>query len=341
MQSELYLTQEKVFVIAEAGVNHNGKVALAKKMIEAAADSGADAIKFQTFDPGRLVTRKSPLARYQKRGEKKRTQYEMLKSLQLSRDALHSLMDYCGSRGIIFLSSCFDIQGAEFLYKLGLGVFKIPSGEVTDLPLLRKIGSFKKTLIVSSGMATLNEVRVALSVLVKSGTPKKNIYVLHCNTAYPTPYEDVNLRAMITMKEKLGVAVGYSDHTRGPETALAAVALGARIIEKHFTLDRNFEGPDHMSSMEAKEFRSLVICIRNVEKAMGDGIKKPTASESENIPVVRKSIVASRNIRGGDKFTTENLTIKRPGSGLSPMCWDRALGRIAKRNFQKDEYIEL
>jgi N,N'-diacetyllegionaminate synthase len=331
-----------VFIIAEAGVNHNGQVSIAKRMITAAARVGADAIKFQTFAPDKLATRNAPLAAYQKNGREGGTsQFEMLKELQLGEADQRELFEHCAKEGIAFLSSCFDIESAIFLYSLGVETFKIPSGEINNLPLLRGIGALRRTILLSTGMATLEEIRVALRVLEKAGTPKKDITVLHCTTAYPVPLEDVNLSAMLTIRDQCGVQVGYSDHTQGIEIAIAAAALGAAVIEKHLTLDKNMKGPDHKASIDPDELASMVRSIRVVEKAMGDGVKRPSPSELENIAIVRRSIVASKEISAGERYSPENITVKRPGGGISPMEWDKVLGKRAKRGFRADELIEL
>jgi N,N'-diacetyllegionaminate synthase len=332
----------RTFIIAEAGVNHNGDWDTAMKLIDAASEAGADAIKFQTFKTENLVSRSAQKAEYQKITTwKTETQFEMLKKLELSEKAHHDLFQYCQQRKIMFMSTPFDIESIDFLNNLGLELFKIPSGEITNLPYLRKIGKFNKKVILSTGMADLGEIEDALNVLTESGTPKNNIVVLHCNTEYPTPYEDVNLQAMLTIKEAFKVNVGYSDHTIGIEIPIAAVALGADVIEKHFTLDKNMPGPDHKTSLEPKELKTMVEAIRNIEKALGDGVKKVSASELKNRPIVRKSIVAARHIKKGEVFTGENITVKRPGEGISPMKWDIIIGRRASKAFKKDEQIEL
>jgi N,N'-diacetyllegionaminate synthase len=332
----------RTFIIAEAGVNHNGDWDTAMKLIDAASEAGADAIKFQTFKTENLVSRSAQKAEYQKITTwKTETQFEMLKKLELSEKAHYDLFQYCQQRKIMFMSTPFDIESIDFLNNLGLELFKIPSGEITNLPYLRKIGKFNKKVILSTGMADLGEIEDALNVLTESGTPKNNIVVLHCNTEYPTPYEDVNLQAMLTIKEAFKVNVGYSDHTIGIEIPIAAVALGADVIEKHFTLDKNMPGPDHKTSLEPKELKTMVEAIRNIEKALGDGVKKVSASELKNRPIVRKSIVAARHIKKGEVFTGENITVKRPGEGISPMKWDIIIGRRASKAFKKDEQIEL
>lgn len=330
------------FIIAEAGVNYNGDVATALRMVEVAKEAGADAVKFQTFRADRLVTKSAVKARYQLENMgTDEAQAEMLRSLELSEEAHRELWLYCQERGIIFMSTPFDLESVDLLAGLGMSVFKIASGEITNPPLLRKIGGLGKQIIMSTGMATMDEVEAALSVLVQAGTPKDRITVLHCHTNYPTAMEDVNLRAMITMRDALGVAVGVSDHTLGIEVPIAAVALGASVIEKHFTLDRNMPGPDHKASLEPDELTAMVRAIRNVEAALGDGVKRPTEAELRIRAVVRKSIVAAREIAADEIFTKDNLTTKRPGTGLSPMQWDRVLGLRAKRDFKIDELIEI
>jgi N,N'-diacetyllegionaminate synthase len=332
----------RTFIIAEAGVNHNGDIHAAKCLIDAAADSGADAVKFQTFDAKNLVCHYAQKAEYQTcHSGKTESQFEMLQKLQLDSGAHKELLEYCGDKGIIFLSTAFDLGSIDFLQKLGLEIFKIPSGEITNLPYLKKIGGLGKQIIVSTGMADLGEIEAALNVLTDAGTLKEDITVLHCNTEYPTPVEDVNLKAMLTIREAFGVQVGYSDHTRGIEVPVAAVAMGATVIEKHFTLDRTMPGPDHRASLEPHELRKMVIAVRNVEKAMGSGIKKPSRSELKNKAAARKSIVASRSIKKGEILTEETITSKRPGTGISPMEWDRVVGNAALKDFEEDALIEI
>lgn len=333
---------KKTFIIAEAGVNHSGSIGIAKKMIDVASEVGVDAIKFQTFKAEKVVSKFAMKAEYQRKTTNAdESQLEMIRKLELSADAHKELIWYCKGKGIVFLSTPFDLDSVGLLNELGLEIFKIPSGEITNLPYLRKIGSLRKKVILSTGMAELGEIEDALDILIGAGTHKGNITVMHCNTEYPTPFEDVNLLAMLTMKEVLKVNVGYSDHTPGIEIPIAAVALGATVIEKHFTLDNNMEGPDHKASIEPHELQAMVKAIRNVEKAFGDGIKKPSSSELKNKPIVRKSIVASRNIEKGEIFTEENITVKRPGTGINPMEWDRVIGRRAIRDFKEDEIIEI
>jgi len=333
---------EKVFIIAEAGVNHNGDLETAKKMVDAAKEAGADAVKFQTFKAKRIISKSASKAIYQKKSTGKAgSQLEMVKKLELDADAHKRLVSYCGKKGIIFLSSPFDLESIDLLNSLGLDIFKIPSGEITDLPYLRKIGGLRKKVIMSTGMAGLDEVKQALRILTKAGTKKENIAVLHCNTEYPTPYEDANLFAILSIKEDLKVDVGYSDHTLGIEVPVAAAALGASIIEKHFTLDRHMKGPDHRASLEPDELKFMVRSIRNIEKALGSGIKKPSPSELKNRGLARKSIVAQRFIRKGERFTDDNITTKRPADGICSMEWDEVAGRTAKRDFVEDELIEI
>ena len=331
---------DKVFIIAEAGVNHNGSIALAKKLIDVASEAGADAVKFQTFKAEKLVSKNAPKAAYQKKTtDPAESQFEMIKKLELDVNAHKELMTYCKQKGIMFLSTPFDHDSIELLNNLGLEIFKIPSGEITNLPYLRHIGSLKKRVIMSTGMADIGEIEDALDVLITAGTPKENITILHANTMYPTPMEDVNLRAIQTIACTFGCDVGYSDHTLGIEVPIAAVAMGAKVIEKHFTLDKTMEGPDHKASLEPDELKAMVQAIRNIEKALGSGIKKPSPSERPNIEVARKSIVAARPIKKGELFTEENLTIKRPGNGISPMRWDEIIGTEAQKDYKVDELI--
>lgn len=332
----------KTLIIAEAGVNHNGDMAMARKLIDAAAESGADLVKFQTFRADRLVTTGAEKARYQAEatgsGE---SQHSMIRKLELSREMHEDLIAHCLSRHIGFFSTGFDPESVDMLIELGVGQLKVPSGELTNFPYLRHVGACGLPVILSTGMATMDEVKAAMGVLERAGTPREKITVLHCTTAYPTPMDDVNLSAMITMRDALGVATGYSDHTSGIEVAIAAAALGASVIEKHFTLDRNLPGPDHKASLEPSELKAMVSAIRNVERALGDGEKKPATAEQQNAAVARKSIVAAMPIRAGEPFTEVNLAVKRPGTGVSPMRWEEALGRTATRDYVPDELIEL
>jgi len=331
----------QTLIIAEAGVNHNGDINLAKRLIDTAVDAGADFVKFQTFNADRQVTRSALKADYQSKvTDMAETQHEMLRRLELTEDMHHELIAYCKSREIGFLSTGFDIQSVDLLARLGQDIFKIPSGEITNLPYLRHVGSLGKSVIVSTGMATMDEIQAAIDVLNKAGTPRTSITVLHCTTEYPAPIGEVNLRAMHSIQTACGVAVGYSDHTQGIEVAIAAVAMGATVIEKHFTLDRALPGPDHQASLEPAELLAMVSAIRNIEVALGDGIKRPSLSEIKNLPVARKSLVASRLIKAGEKFSSENMTAKRPGTGVSPMRWDEIVGKTALRAYVKDELID-
>jgi N,N'-diacetyllegionaminate synthase len=332
----------RVRIIAEAGVNHNGNIGMAKQLIDVAADAGADYVKFQTFSADRQVTRDARKARYQAEvTDAAETQYQMLKKLEISRAMHEELIVHCSKRNINFFSTGFDIESVDLLYSLGLRLFKIPSGEITNLLYLRHIGHLGCEVILSTGMANLGEIEAALDSLEQSGLAREQVTVLHCTTEYPAPVRDVNLRAMQTLARSLGVRAGYSDHTAGIEISVAAVALGASVIEKHFTLDRSLPGPDHLASLEPEELKALVRAIRNVELALGDGVKRLTESEAKNKAVVRKSIVARRDIAAGEVFSEQNLTTKRPGTGLSPMCWDDVIGRRAIRSFSVDELIEI
>ncbi len=332
---------KNVVIIAEAGVNHNGSLELAKKLVDAAAEAGVDAVKFQTFKAEQLVSAEAPKADYQQAATgSDESQLEMIRKLELSEADHHVLVAYCQQRNIKFLSTPFDFSSIKFLESLQLDIYKVPSGELTNLPYLRKVGSLKKEIILSTGMATLDEVRSALDVLVDSGTSKEKITILHANTEYPTPFEDVNLNAMRAMGSEFGVKVGYSDHTLGIEIPIAAAALGACVLEKHFTLDRGMEGPDHKASLEPDELKAMVQAVRHIECALGDGLKIPSPSEQKNIAVARKSIVAACAIEVGEVFTADNLTAKRPGTGLSPMRWDNVLGLEASRTYRKDEQID-
>ena len=331
-----------VFIIAEAGVNHNGSLEFAKKLVDAAVEAGADAVKFQTFKAENLVSKEAKKAEYQvKNTGNNESQYDMLKKLELGFDEFIELKRYCDEKGIMFLSTPFDFESIEFLDKLGLEIFKIPSGEITNYPYLREIAKLKKRVILSTGMANLCEIEQAVDVIEKYGTNRENIIILHANTEYPTPMEDVNLKAMLTIKEAFKVNVGYSDHTLGIEVPVAAVAMGAVVIEKHFTLDKNMEGPDHKASLEPDELKAMVKAIRNIETALGNGIKKPSKSESKNIEIARKVVVAKKDIKKGEKFSEDNLTVKRAGKGISPMRWEEIIGRSADKDYKKDEKIQL
>lgn len=317
-------------------------MALARQMINVAAEAGADMVKFQTFAADRLATVRAEKAEYQtKAGDNEESQYAMLRRLELTREMHEELITCCKSRGIQFFSTAFDPESVDLLAELGLDRFKIPSGEITNLPYLRHVGRYGYPIILSTGMATLEEVGTALEVIEQAGTHRARVTVLHCNTEYPSPMADVNLRAMISIREAFGVAVGYSDHTLGIEVPIAAVALGASVVEKHFTLDRSLPGPDHGASLEPDELKAMVFAIRNIEVALGDGVKRPSASEAKNKPIARRSLVASRSIQAGELFSAQNVTVKRPATGLSPMCWDQVLGQRAPRNFEPDELIEL
>ena len=329
-----------VFIIAEAGVNHNGSIELAKKLIDVASEAGADAVKFQTFKAENLVSKNAQKAEYQKKTtDKNESQFDMIKKLELDVDTHKELMDYCKQKNIMFLSTPFDHDSIELLDELGLEIFKIPSGEITNLPYLQHIGSLGKKVILSTGMADIGEVEDALDVLVSAGTKKENITVLHANTMYPTPMEDVNLKAMQTIACAFGIEVGYSDHTLGIEVPIAAVAMGAKVIEKHFTLDKTMEGPDHKASLEPDELKAMVKATKNIEQALGSGIKKPSKSEKPNMKIARKSIVAAKEIKKGEKLSKENLAIKRPGDGISPMRWDEVVGAVAQKDYKKDDLI--
>jgi len=333
----------KTLIIAEAGVNHNGSLELAKQLIDAAAEAGVDYVKFQTFKTENLVSKQAPKAEYQKRntGDSEHSQFSMLKKLELSPEQHVELIDYCQKKGVRFFSTAFDLDSIDFLSGLKLGLWKIPSGEITNYPYLKKIALRKEPVILSTGMSDLEDIGNAIRVLEQYGVKREKITVLHCNTEYPTPMADVNLRAMQTIKKLLGVKVGYSDHTLGIEVPIAAVALGAEVIEKHFTLSREMEGPDHKASLEPDELKAMVKAIRHVEIALGSGNKKITESEAKNRAVARKSIVASSFIQKGEVFTENNISIKRPGTGISPMEWENVLGQIAKKDFEPEDLIEL
>lgn len=329
-----------VYVIAEAGVNHNGSLVLAKQMVDKAKEAGVDCIKFQTFISKNIVSKSADKAEYQKQQtNSSESQLEMLQKLELSFDDFRELKEYCRIKKIEFLSTAFDFDSIDFLKSLDMNIWKIPSGEITNLPYLIKIGNLNKQVILSTGMSTMEDIKAALTALRKNGSGE--ITVLHCTTEYPTPYEDVNLNAMNTIKKEFNVSVGYSDHTRGIEIPIAAVAMGAKVIEKHFTLDRNMEGPDHKASLEPDELKAMVSAIRNVESAIGSGDKIPAKSEKKNMAIARKSIIASCSIKKGEVFTEKNITVKRPGTGISPMRWFEVLGKVAKRDYKEDELIEI
>lgn len=329
-----------VLVIAEAGVNHNGSIELAKKLIKEASIAGADVVKFQTFKAETLVSKSAKKANYQKAStDAEESQFDMLKKLELDYAIHEELMQYSNEQGIKFLSSAFDLESIDLLSELGIDIFKIPSGEITNLPYLRKIAQTGKQVILSTGMSTISDIEAALEVLRQNGAT--DIIVLHCNTEYPTPMEDVNLLAMNNIQNTFKVRVGYSDHTAGIEVPIAAVALGAEVIEKHFTLDRTMEGPDHKASLDPKQLKAMVDAIRNIQAALGNGLKRPSESEIKNMSIARKSLVAKANIQAGEIFSEDNLTIKRPGTGLSPMLWDDIIGSIARKNYEADEVITL
>lgn len=332
-----------MIIIAEAGVNHNGSLETARQLVRAAASAGADYVKFQTFKASDLVAASARKAEYQMAncGDGETSQLEMLRRLELSYDGFRDVAEECRRCGIGFLSSPFDCDSVDFLATIGQDYWKIPSGEITNLPLLRKIGALKGRVILSTGMCEPEEVAAAVDVIVKSGTAREDITLLHCNTQYPTPMEDVNLSAMLSLKEAGCGAIGYSDHTEGIEIPIAAAALGAEVIEKHFTLDKQMAGPDHKASLNPTELAEMVRCVRNVKEALGDGKKHVSRSERPNIAVARKSIVARRAIQRGEILSESNLTAKRPGTGLSPMLWDSVVGTAAVRDFEKDELIEM
>lgn len=334
----------KTIIIAEAGVNHNGSLELAKQLVKKAHEAGVDYVKFQTFKSEKVVSKNAKKADYQieNTGKKEESQLEMVKKLELSYDDHQVLIDYCNELGIRFFSTAFDFDSIEYLHSLGLGLWKIPSGEVTNYPFLKRIAAYNEKTILSTGMCEMADVRAAVEALYKNGLSKENLILLHCNTEYPTPFEDVNLKAMDALRKEFGVVVGYSDHTKGIEVPIAAVALGATVIEKHFTLDRNMEGPDHKASLEPDELKAMVWAIRNIEKAVGgDGTKHVSESERKNIAIARKSIMAACDIKKGELLTEENLTVKRPGTGISPMRWEQVIGTKAIRDFAEDEIIEL
>jgi N,N'-diacetyllegionaminate synthase len=329
-----------VYIIAEAGINHNGRLDLATRLIDAAAEAGADCVKFQTFKTNEVISKWAQKAKYQEdTTAKDETEFEMVKKLELSFGNFISLHAYCTKKRIQFLSTPFDLPSIAFLNTLNLPLWKIPSGEITNLPYLLSIARTQKPVLMSTGMCEIDEIQAAVDVLKENGTPQ--IKLLHCNTEYPTPFQDVNLNAIRTLRERFGVEVGYSDHTTGIEVPVAAVALGASVIEKHFTLDKHMDGPDHRASLEPGELTSMVASIRNIEKALGNGIKTPSRSERKNIDIARKSIVARCAINKGDLFSEDNITVKRPGYGISPMRWFDVLGKMAKRDFEEDELIEI
>ena len=332
-----------VIIIAEAGVNHNGSLELSKQLIDKAVEAGVDIIKFQTFKSEKLVSKKARQADYQQRniGKKDEGQLTMLKKLELSQADHEELIAYCNKKGIRFFSTAFDMDSIDYLHSLNMGLWKIPSGEITNYPYLRKIAQYKEPVILSTGMCELSDIEAAMNVLLEFGVKKEQITILHCNTEYPTPFGDVNLRAMLEIGEKFGVQIGYSDHTKGIEVPIAAVALGATVIEKHFTLDKNMEGPDHKASLEPEELKAMVSAIRNIEQALGIGHKIISESERKNIEIARKSIVAARPIKAGELLTEENLTVKRPGNGINPMRWNEVVGTYAFQSFNEEDLIQL
>jgi N,N'-diacetyllegionaminate synthase len=334
----------KVLIIAEAGVNHNGDFDNALKLIDAAVDAGVDYVKFQTFKSENLVSKFAKKADYQiqNTGNSTDSQYEMLKKLELSHENHELLIDYCKQKNIKFFSTAFDLDSLQYLKEIGLDLVKIPSGEITNLPYLRRAAQLFKKVILSTGMCTMEDIEAAINVFLAEDISKDNITILHCNTEYPTPMNDVNLKAMLSIQQKFGTEIGYSDHTLGIEVPVAAVALGASVIEKHFTIDNTMEGPDHAASLEPHQLKEMVKAIRNIEQAIsGDGLKKPSASEMKNIEIARKSIIASVSISKGEIFTEENLTIKRPGTGISPMKWDEMIGKVATKHYSTDDLIEI
>ena len=335
-------SKNKVFIIAEAGVNHNGSIDLAKKLVDVAVEAKADSVKFQTFIAENVISSSAKMAEYQLVNTGiSESQLDMVKKLQLDFQDFIELQKYCNEKGILFLSTPFDLESLEFLKTMDLPIMKIPSGEITNLPYLRKIGELNTNVIASTGMSNIDDISSLISILESSGTSKEKITLLHCNTEYPTPMEDVNLLAMDTLRKTFGVKIGYSDHTLGIEVPIAAVALGAAVIEKHFTLDKNMDGPDHKASLNPVELKEMVTAIRNIENALGTTNKKVSQSEAKNIQIARKSIVASKKILKGEQFSEDNLTVKRPGNGISPLEWDNVIGQYSSRNFQKDELIEF
>lgn len=333
---------ERTIIIAEAGVNHNGSIEIAKQLIDVAAQAGVDYVKFQTFCTDRLVSKEARMAEYQQNNIRTTTtQYEMLKKLELSPEQHKILIDYCDTKGVRFFSTAFDLESIDFLGSLHLGLWKIPSGEITNYPYLKRISNYHEPVLLSTGMSVYEEISDSVKLLIDNGISKDMITLLHCNTEYPTPMEDVNLYAMQYLKDKFNIRVGYSDHTKGIEVPVAAVALGATVIEKHFTLSRAMEGPDHKASLEPDELKAMVASVRNIEKALGKYDKQVTPSEEKNICIARKSIVAARKIEKGELFTEQNLTVKRPGNGLSPMKWPEVIGKIAAKVYMPDDLIEL
>ncbi|QEC52134.1 N-acetylneuraminate synthase [Anseongella ginsenosidimutans] len=336
------MTSDKVIIIAEAGVNHNGSLSNALKLVDAAVDAGVDYVKFQTFKASKLVSHSAKKADYQISNTRKKeeTQLEMLKKLELSKPEHEKLIKYCHAKNIRFFSTAFDLDSLKYLSTVGMDMVKIPSGEINNLPYLRSAAFLFKKALLSTGMATIEEIHDAVQVFLDNGLKRENITILHCNTEYPTPMEDVNLRAMLHIGREFKTKIGYSDHTLGIEVPIAAVALGAAVIEKHFTLDKNMEGPDHRASLDPLELKEMVSGIRNIESAIaGSGLKAPSPSESKNLVIARKSIVAARKIQKGEILSEDNITVKRPGNGISPMRWDEVIGRIASKDFDADELI--
>ncbi|SHG22811.1 N-acetylneuraminate synthase [Dysgonomonas macrotermitis] len=333
----------RTIIIAEAGVNHNGSIELAKKLVDAASEAGVDYVKFQTFNAKKLASKNSKKADYQNKNtsEGGDSQQDMLSKLELSKESHYELIEYCKEKKVKFFSTAFDLDSIDFLNQLNLDIWKIPSGEITNYPYLKRIATTRKPIILSTGMCDMLDIRNALNVFISNGVSKNNITILHCNTEYPTPYGDVNLNAMNTIGREFDVKIGYSDHTLGIEVPIAAVALGAKIIEKHFTLDRTMEGPDHKASVEPSELKQMVNSIRNIEEALGSSEKVASASELKNIAVARKSIVALAKIKKGEVFTEDNLAVKRPGNGISPMKWEEIIGRKAIKDFEEDDLIEI
>ena len=335
---------QHVLIIAEAGVNHNGSIEIAKQLVDKAVEAGVDIIKFQTFNAEKLVSKSAKQAEYQKKNIGSKvddSQLNMLKKLELTEKDHQILIDYCNQKGIQFFSTAFDMESIDYLHSLNLSLWKIPSGEITNYPYIKKIAQYGEPVILSTGMCELDDVSAAMNALIKNGACREKITILHCNTEYPTPYEDVNLKAMLELQEQYKVKVGYSDHTRGIEVPIAAVALGAIVIEKHFTLDRNMPGPDHKASLEPEELKAMVSAIRHIEQALGDGHKVVSPSEKKNIAIARKSIVAACPIKKGEVLTEQNLTVKRPGTGISPMRWEEVLGTNAIKDFKEEDLIEL
>ncbi len=333
---------KKTIIIAEAGVNHNGSLKSAKKLIDVAVEAGADYVKFQTFKTEFVVSKKAKKAEYQKQTtNSEESQYEMIKKLELNKEAHVELIKYCKKKHIKFLSTPFDLFSIDLLFDLGVELYKIPSGEITNYPYLKKIANKKLPVILSTGMANMSEIKEALGILLRNGLNIKQITILHANTEYPTPIEDVNLKAMLTIGQTFNTKFGYSDHTLGIEIPIAATAMGASVIEKHFTLSREMEGPDHKASLEPKQLKAMVTAIRNIDLAMGSGIKKPSPSEIKNIIIARKSITANSDIKKGTIFTEKNITVKRPGNGISPMKWDEVIGTKAVTDFNEDDLITL